>query len=62
MPSPTLETARQLVAAGVSVIPIRDDGSKTPAGRLLPLDDQDTSKTTWRPYQERLATEKELVH
>jgi hypothetical protein len=63
MPSTSvLETARKLVAAGISVIPIRCDGSKAPAGKLLPLDEDDTSKTTWKPYQERLPTDKELAY
>jgi hypothetical protein len=56
------ETARKLVAASVSVIPIKADGTKAPAGKLLPLDEDKPNQTTWRPYQERIANDKELVH
>jgi putative DNA primase/helicase len=42
------DTARRLVAAGLSVLPIRADGSKAPA------------LASWKAYQERLPTEEEL--
>lgn len=45
----TLEAARRYVAAGLSVIPIRPDGSKAPA-------------VPWKPYQDRLATPEEIDH
>jgi putative DNA primase/helicase len=43
-----LQAAHRYTRAGLSVIPIRGDGSKAPA---LP---------SWRPYQERVATDDEL--
>ena len=61
MTNPILETARQLVSAGVSVIPIKVDGSKAPESKLLPID-EDTMKPSWKPYQTRIANDKELVH
>jgi hypothetical protein len=47
MTNPILETARHLVSAGVSVIPIKADGSKAPASTLLPID-EDTLKPSWK--------------
>src|SRR5262245_19640591 len=47
--STILEAAAQYTRAGLSVIPIRADGSKRPA---LP---------TWKEFQQRLATEDELA-
>src|SRR6478609_10603769 len=47
MPS-VLDTARRYVAAGLSVIPIRGDGSKRPA------------LGSWKQYQSRLPTDDEL--
>lgn len=44
-----LTTARLYVAAGLSVIPVRADGSKAPL------------MTGWREYSERKATDTELV-
>jgi hypothetical protein len=58
-----LATARRYVAAGLSVIPIRTDGSKTPAANLLPkvFDPKaQRSKATWKPFQSRHATDEEL--
>lgn len=43
-----LDWARRYVAAGVSVFPVRADGSKAPA------------VATWTPYRERLPTDDEL--
>jgi Bifunctional DNA primase/polymerase, N-terminal len=56
MPS-ILETAQQLVGAGVSIISVSVDGSKRPAWDLLPLGDDGH---IWKPYQTRLATPNEL--
>src|SRR5262249_42922892 len=47
-PPHPLATARSYVAAGLSVIPVRTDGSKAPA------------ITGWRAYSERRPTEGEL--
>jgi hypothetical protein len=47
MTNPILETARHLVPAGVSVIPIKADGSKAPASTLLPID-EDTLEPSWK--------------
>jgi putative DNA primase/helicase len=46
--TPTLSTAASLVRSGISIIPIRLDGTKSPSIR------------TWKDYQERLPTEAEL--
>src|SRR5262249_47865754 len=48
--------------AGLSVIPIRRDGSKAPEGRLLPREPRADGKfhATWDPYKERLPSEEEL--
>lgn len=43
-----LEIAKDYIAAGISVVPIRLDGSKAAA-------------VPWKPYQERLASDEELV-
>jgi hypothetical protein len=56
-PSTVLEEARALVTAGVSVIPVRTDGSKTPDGRLLPHVD---GRASWTPYMGHPPTEEEL--
>jgi hypothetical protein len=61
MTNPILDTARQLVSAGVSVIPIRADGSKAPASTRLPIDAV-TRTPSWKPYHTRIATDQELVH
>lgn len=46
--SNSLEYAESLVASGLSIIPIRPDGSKAPA------------ISSWKPYQEQKATSAEL--
>lgn len=46
--SDTLSIARRYIAGGLSVLPLRLDGSKSPA------------IASWKPYQERLATDDEL--
>lgn len=56
--------AKRYAETGVSVIPLRLDGSKGPADDLLPrVCDIKTKKesATWKPYQHRIATECELV-
>lgn len=58
-----LATARKVVASGVSVIPISNDGSKRPDGRVLPReqDPKDNEwKATWKPFQRRKAVDDEL--
>jgi hypothetical protein len=55
--------ATALVDSGISLVPIKRDGSKTPDPTDLPRewDDQDARyKPTWNPLQERLATAEEL--
>ncbi len=49
MNAPILETARQYVAIGLSVIPVKADGSKSP------------KLSGWREYSDRLPTDDELV-
>jgi hypothetical protein len=61
MINPILDTARHLVSAGLSVIPIKPDGSKAPESTRLPID-EGTLKPSWTPYQMRIATDQELVH
>src|SRR3712207_1169530 len=51
-----LNTALAYLRAGLSLIPIKRDGSKTPASRLLPCDEE-TGKATWKPFQKRLPAE-----
>ncbi len=58
-----LERARQYVRAGISVIPIRRDGSKAPDPVNLPRiwnDDTSKSKTSWKPFTQRCPTDEEL--
>jgi len=43
-----LEQAQQLAASGLSVVPIKSDGSKSPA------------VSSWKPYQSQIATPREL--
>lgn len=54
MATDILTMARRYVARGLSVIPIRADGSKAPCGELLP-------GGSWKPYQDRLPTDAELI-
>jgi hypothetical protein len=63
MPNPVFDTARRLVAAGLSCMPIATDGSKAPAWHLLPTEwDERQQRDThvWKPYQTRLPSPKEL--
>lgn len=48
LPDDPLEWARWYVSCGISVIPIRPDGTKAPA------------LSSWSPYRERIATDAEL--
>jgi hypothetical protein len=57
-----LAEALRLRGGGLSLLPVRRDGSKAPDGKLLPLDADDPTHTTWKPYQERLANNKELEY
>jgi hypothetical protein len=57
-----LETARGLLAAGISYLPVARDGSKKPWTNLLPqVWNQDTGKfdRKWKPLQGRLPTQEE---
>ncbi len=54
----TLETADAYVGAGLSVIPIKADGSKAPDWTVLPRDEE--GNAVWKPYQTRLPTLEEL--
>ncbi|HET8671933.1 MAG TPA: bifunctional DNA primase/polymerase, partial [Candidatus Saccharimonadales bacterium] len=61
----TQVVGRQYLAVGLSIIPIKTDGSKAPASDVLPkeVDPKDQRvKPTWKPYQSRYATEGELQH
>ena len=56
----TQVVGRQYLAVGLSIIPIKTDGSKAPASDVLPkeVDPKDQRvKPTWKPYQSRYATE-----
>lgn len=59
----TLQEARRLVQAGISLVPISPGGKKLPAAKLLPLDAADPKgeKHVWKPFQARLPTEEELL-
>ncbi len=55
-----LDLARRYLAAGISVIPIALDGTKAPWAQLLPKvydPDKGQHRATWKPFQQRLATE-----
>jgi hypothetical protein len=59
----TLDTARRYLAVGLSVIPVKTDGSKAPAADVLPKEfdpEEQRLKATWKPFQSRHATEDEL--
>ncbi len=51
--NPTLRAAHEYVAAGLSIVPIARDGTKTPDTQLLP-------NGRWKPFQERYPTDEEL--
>ena len=58
-----LATARRYVAAGLSVIPIATDGTKSPAWEGLPKEFdpiQKRDKPVWKPFQTRKPTDEEL--
>ena len=62
-PSVVVDAALAYADAGLSIIPIATDGSKSPATLLLPVEWFETEgrwKATWKPYQQRLATEAEI--
>ena len=59
-----MATARNVVASGISVIPISDDGSKSPDGRVLPreLGPKDNPyHATWKPFQKVMPTDEDLI-
>ena len=59
----TLIAAQRYLAAGLSIIPVKTDGSKAPASDVLPkeFDPKDQRlKATWKPFQSRQATEDDL--
>ena len=63
--SQPLAVAEQLLAAGLSFIPIRADGSKAPDGRVLPRVPKGPNgqlEPSWTPYQHRLPTLDEANH
>src|SRR5947209_5087790 len=60
----TREAMRNVLALGISVVPIKLDGSKQPAGKVLPQEWDDTAKkmkAVWKPFQTRLATDDEIT-
>lgn len=59
-PSDMQEMAQSYVAAGISVFPLRLDGSKAPASHYLPFDDA-AGKPSWNVYRSRFATREELA-
>jgi putative DNA primase/helicase len=61
-PITVFEQARALFMAGISIIPIRLDGTKAPDGHLLPVVDDPVKGrcSTWDPFKERLPAEDEL--
>src|SRR5947209_6497964 len=62
-PGSTYEGAKAIVAAGLSIVPIRRDGSKQPDFALRPRvwDDNDAKyKVTWNPLAEALPTPEQV--
>jgi hypothetical protein len=62
-PSSTLDKAQRYVDAGISVVPIRRDGSKAPAWEVLPRvwdEHEQRNRATWKPFTQRLPTDEEL--
>jgi len=62
-PLTVLEVAQAYVAAGLSVIPVKPDGSKAPAWDLLPREEDPQlgrTRPVWKPFQRRLPTAQEL--
>jgi hypothetical protein len=58
-----LDAALTYLRAGLSVIPIRRDGSKAPDGKLLPIvwsEEDARGVASWKPFTERLPTEAEV--
>jgi putative DNA primase/helicase len=58
-----LDASRHYINAGLSIIPIKTDGSKAPAADLLPKvfdPEAQREKATWKPFQSRYATDEEL--
>jgi hypothetical protein len=60
-----LDAALSYLAAGISVIPIGLDGTKVPPWDVLPRvpdpEKPDSFKHSWKPYQERTATDDEVL-
>ena len=57
------DVARRYREARLSVIPIAATGAKMPASEMLPTvwdDTQKKDKATWKPFQDRIATDDEL--
>lgn len=60
----TLDAAREYVGGGISIFPVRADGSKAPDGTSLPrrIDPADGKlKPTWNPFREAPPTDADLV-
>jgi len=55
--TPVLDQATRLVEAGLSVFPVKLDGSKAPTGGAWP---RINGRPSWKPYQERYPTSAEL--
>jgi hypothetical protein len=59
--NPTLDKALAYWRAGLSVIPIKRDGSKAPDGSLLPEIEKDGEMVrSWDPFKESLPTREDL--
>src|SRR5262245_30378251 len=57
-----LDLARRYVAAGLSILPLRLDGSKEPTkDKVLPRNPRRNNDRGWHPLQTRLPTDDELV-
>ena len=56
MPNEIAAKADEYADAGVSVLPIKTDGTKTPKGDRLPIEIEDGEKrASWKPYQRKIA-------
>jgi putative DNA primase/helicase len=62
--SDDLKTWRSYTDAGLSVIPVATDGTKSPAWQSLPKEwnaEEGRMKPVWKPFQTRLPTDAEIV-
>ena len=62
-PAEVLTTVQRYRDLGLSILPIRDDGSKMPDGRALPLvfdEMAQEERPSWKPFQANPATDEQV--